>query len=163
VLACYTSIIVLGTCCSGQCVQDLEIHVDHSSATSEASFGFRTKCCNCETDHAVYRCLHADCANGSTPVQNLCFECDHVLHKAVAKRSHVRIPFLQVEDVLEVAMAANPLLREVVPAIKCVTDSVRYPFLAMLAASVCTLLDDRRARYLPAPGWLLESVLLTLS
>lgn len=49
-------------------------------------------CGNCETEPAELDCLHADCGVAGASCEKLCKECDRVFHKAVAKRSHIRIP-----------------------------------------------------------------------
>jgi hypothetical protein len=77
-------------------------HPREESSNTSIDDNIPTVCHNCETDRAVYQCLHADCngAGTCTNVCALCTECDRVLHKAVAKRSHIRIPLQPTDDLI---------------------------------------------------------------
>lgn len=50
------------------------------------------RCGNCESEYAVFECCHYACCGEGFSL--LCRECDRVFHKAVSKRTHIRLPIL---------------------------------------------------------------------
>ena len=54
----------------------------------------RVLCSHCQTDPAVTRCLHEQCGR-ETKLSVMCVDCDRVLHKPPAKRSHIRVRLLR--------------------------------------------------------------------
>ena len=51
-------------------------------------------CSNCETEMAVFECTDGSCI--CDEMFHLCAECDKVFHKSALKRSHIRLPIIEI-------------------------------------------------------------------
>ena len=132
-------------------------------------------CSNCESEIATLRCLQPGCPCN----QANCGLCDRVFHKAVAKRSHVRVPLPASSTVLKRSLSVflnnENVTNESIHIIKPIQDMPiedlnadhqqqnNYPFscsvIALLLASIRTMIDDRRIRMLDIPGAMLSPII----
>lgn len=127
--------------------------------------GFSSKCQNCENASSQFECLHPTC------IMECCFcvcaACDNVLHKAVVRRNHFRLP-------VNLSRSPRPCISLVDPALHSIIRTGFFEGMSLRSsqqqslASLCTLLygirgllDDRRARDQSIPGVLLEPLLMT--
>lgn len=80
------------------------------------------RCANCETEAAVFECTDGSCIRDE--MFALCVECDKVFHKSVLKRSHIRIPVMEILPDSEIMMGGD--LRAVIEEQLSVADNISH-------------------------------------
>lgn len=123
-------------------------------------------CSNCEAEIAEYECTHQrskfslmkfisnSCS--SEGLNKLCRECDRVFHKAVTKRSHLRIPVVShantltqllstLDCELQEILVSSHLRHSAVIRWTCGLEQL-CNYLCLLLYHVRSLFDDRRVR-----------------
>ncbi len=139
-------------------------------------------CSNCESEIAIFKCLQPGCPCN----QGYCGLCDRVFHKAVAKRSHIRIPLpatsISIKRSLNILLhnestgdgaidIIQPIKGSIYintqqqqqpqpqPQIHRKTQFFACPLIALLLASIRGMIDDRRIRMLDIPGSMLSPII----
>lgn len=136
-------------------------------------------CGNCESEVATFKCLQPGCPCN----QANCGLCDRVFHKAVAKRSHIRIPLpassASIKRSLGVLLHMQSTGSGATDIIQPVRDKFiqdvnieqqqpphqrklplfSCPIIALLLASIRAIIDDRRIRMLEIPGAMLSPII----
>ena len=134
-------------------------------------------CSNCESEVATHRCLHPGCPCN----QANCGLCDRVFHKAVAKRSHVRVPLpassaclkRSLSMLLHTPGAGSGAVDLISPIHGISTHAAQddstneqkhkplfsCSIIALILASIRAIMDDRRIRMVEIPGAMLSPII----
>ena len=126
--------------------------------------GFASKCQNCENAPTQFECTHPSCMVECCYC--VCFACDAVLHKALIRRGHFRLPVNLISSLRPCLSLIDPGLHFIIR--NCFFSGPGKTFEQLSLAPICILLngirgliDDRRARDQYIPGSCLEPIVMT--
>lgn len=106
------------------------------------------KCTHCEIELAVYECTNKSCMDGGKCL--MCKDCDRVLHKAVSKRGHIRVPVVNDTPIIDNCENGTFDLTDFFSSTECdvsilqINVNVIANVLCEVLQSIIRIVDDKR-------------------